>query len=114
MNLVPARLTALLAAALGGRPVAALRAWRRDAHKHPSPNAGPVEAAFAGALGITLGGANAYHGVVEDRGTLGDGPAPTPADIGVTARLAARVGVGALVSAVASAVAVRGVVRARR
>jgi len=114
LNLVPARLTALLAAALGGRPVAALRAWRRDAHKHPSPNAGPVEAAFAGALGITLGGANVYHGVVEDRGTLGDGPAPVPADIAKTARLAARVGAGALVSTVAPAVAVRVAVRRRR
>lgn len=114
VNLVPARLTALLAVTLGGRPAAALRAWRRDAHKHPSPNAGPVEAAFAGALGVTLGGANVYHGVVEDRGTLGDGPAPTPTDIGATARLAARVGAGALASTVALAVAVRGMVRARR
>ena len=114
LNLAPARLTALLAAALGGNPVAALRAWRRDAHKHPSPNAGPVESAFAGALGITLGGANVYHGVVEDRGTLGDGPAPTPADIGRTARLSARVGAGALISTVAPVVAVRVAFRARR
>ncbi|MBM7459556.1 cobalamin biosynthesis protein [Rhodococcus coprophilus] len=114
LNLAPARLTALLAAAMGGNPGAALRTWRRDAHKHPSPNAGPVEAAFAGALGITLGGANVYHGVVEDRGTLGDGPAPGPADIGRTARLAARVGAGALISTVAPVVAVRIAVRARR
>ena len=39
------------APAVGGRPAAAVRAWRRDAGRHPSPNAGPVEAAFAGALG---------------------------------------------------------------
>lgn len=58
--------------------------------------------------------ANVYHGVVEDRGTLGDGPAPAPADIARTARLAARVGAGALVSTVAPSVAVRVAVRRRR
>ncbi|NLV78094.1 MAG: cobalamin biosynthesis protein [Rhodococcus sp.] len=107
LNLVPARLTALLAAGLGPRPRAALRAWRRDAHKHPSPNAGPVESAFAGALGVRLGGVNVYHGVVEDRGTLGYGPSPTPADIDPTATLASRVGTGALVVAALTAIAVR-------
>ncbi|MCX6463814.1 MAG: cobalamin biosynthesis protein, partial [Pseudonocardiales bacterium] len=59
-NLVPARacaaLTVLLAPAVGGSPRAALAAWRRDAGGHPSPNAGPVEAAAAGALGVGLGG----------------------------------------------------------
>ena len=105
VNLVPARLTALLAALLGDDPGAALRIWRRDAHKHPSPNAGPVESAFAGALGVMLGGVNVYHGRVEDRGTLGDGPHPVPVDIGRTARLAARVGAGALAVAVAAALA---------
>ena len=59
-NAVPARVAALLAAAaapvVGGEPRGALSAWRRDAHRHPSPNAGPVEAAFAGALGRRLGG----------------------------------------------------------
>ncbi|MFZ2526491.1 MAG: cobalamin biosynthesis protein [Rhodococcus sp. (in: high G+C Gram-positive bacteria)] len=104
-NLVPARLTALLAAGLGHDTGAALRIWRRDAHKHPSPNAGPVESAFAGALGITLGGVNVYHGAVENRGTLGDGPHPAPVDIGRTARLAARVGAGALAVSVVVALA---------
>ena len=59
-NFVAARLTALLVAlcapAVGGSPAGALRAWRRDAARHPSPNAGVVEAAFAGALGVRLGG----------------------------------------------------------
>ncbi|GAA4821331.1 cobalamin biosynthesis protein [Tomitella cavernea] len=95
-NLAPARLTALLAALCGADPAGALRAWRRDARRHPSPNAGPVEAAFAGALGVRLGGVNAYRGVVEDRGTLGDGRTPEAADIGRTERLAARVGAAAL------------------
>lgn len=103
LNLGPARLTAVLAVAFGNDRAGAVRAWRRDARKHPSPNAGPVEAAFAGALGIMLGGTNVYHGIVEDRGTLGDGHSPVPADIGRTARLASKVGAGAL--AVAAALA---------
>ncbi|MGA8995711.1 MAG: cobalamin biosynthesis protein, partial [Nocardioidaceae bacterium] len=72
-NLVPARVAATLAVLLGGRPAASLRAWRRDARRHPSPNAGPVEAAFAGALGLRLGGVNRYGADVQDRGLLGDG-----------------------------------------
>lgn len=107
LNLVPARLTALLAVALGDDGRGAIRAWRRDARKHPSPNAGPVEAAFAGALGLRLGGTNMYHGVVEDRGTLGDGPAPVPEDIGRTARLASKVGTGSVATAVAVSLARR-------
>ena len=43
---------------LGPDPRGGRRAWRRDAPGHPSPNAGPVEASFAGALGIRLGGTN--------------------------------------------------------
>jgi adenosylcobinamide-phosphate synthase len=103
-NLVPSRLTALLASALaplvGGRPRAALRAWRRDGGKHPSPNAGPVEAAFAGALGRTLGGPLSYGGRVEDRPLLGDGPAPDVADIARATRLSAAVSAAAGVVAV--------------
>jgi adenosylcobinamide-phosphate synthase len=109
LNLVPARVSALLAAALaptiGGSPTAALRAWTRDAHRHPSPNAGPVEAAFAGALGVRLGGTNVYGERVEHRALLGDGAAAGPADIERAVRLADAVGRGAL--AVAVLVAVR-------
>jgi adenosylcobinamide-phosphate synthase len=105
-NVVPARVSALLAAALapavGGSSRAALRAWRRDAPQHPSPNAGPVEASFAGALGVRLGGVNVYGGVVDDRGTLGDGTAPTPADVRRAMRLADLVGRAALSLAVVS------------
>lgn len=99
-NLVPARLTAALAAVLapaaGGRPAAALRAWRRDGRKHPSPNAGPVEAAFAGALGRTLGGRLSYGGRVDDRPLLGDGPAPGVADVRRAERLSAAVQLAAV------------------
>jgi adenosylcobinamide-phosphate synthase len=99
-NLLPARLTAglatVLAPVVGGRPRDAWRAWRRDGGKHPSPNAGPVEASFAGALGRTLGGRLSYGGRVEDRPLLGDGPAPDLADIARAARLSAAVQVVAV------------------
>ncbi|QIS10786.1 cobalamin biosynthesis protein [Nocardia arthritidis] len=84
-NLIPARITGLLTAALapliGGRPADALRAWRRDAVKHPSPNAGVAEAAMAGALGVRLGGRTQYRYGTELRPTLGDGPAPGISDL---------------------------------
>lgn len=92
-----ARLTAALAAALaplvGGSPGAALRAARRDGPGHPSPNAGRVEAAFAGALGLRLGGANAYGGRTEVRATLGAGGAPVAGDVERAIRLSNAVGV---------------------
>jgi adenosylcobinamide-phosphate synthase len=90
-NVVPARLTAALAVALapavGGSGRAALRTVRRDGAAHPSPNGGRCEAAFAGALGVRLGGTNVYAGRTERRGTLGDGPPPGPADIDRAIRL---------------------------
>ncbi|MGZ0146425.1 cobalamin biosynthesis protein [Kribbella sp. WER1] len=95
LNLLPARVCAALTGLVSGRPVETRRIWRRDAPKHPSPNAGPVEAAFAGALGVTLGGTNDYGTYVENRGTLGDGPPPAVPDIRRTANLARRVGLAA-------------------
>lgn len=70
---------------------AAWRAWRADAAKHPSPNAGVVEAAFAGALGLTLGGTLAYEGRVEHRPELGTGRAPGPHDVERAVKLARNV-----------------------
>jgi len=106
-NLLPARLTGLLTAALapvvGGRPRAVLRAWRRDAGKHPSPNAGVAEAAMAGALGVRLGGRTRYRHGTELRPTLGDGPAPTVADLRRAVRLSEAVQVGAVAVAAAAA-----------
>src|SRR3954449_11447251 len=85
VNLVPSRVAALLfaglAPAVGGSPAEALAAWRRDAAAHPSPNAGPVEAAAAGALSVTLGGRTVYPHRVEERPRLGSGPPPTPSDL---------------------------------
>lgn len=83
-NWLPARVTvpviALSAAVLRLRPWDAVRAALRDGPKHQSPNSGLAEAAFAGALSVTLGGANRYDGhwsegpqfgIVEAPATLG-------------------------------------------
>src|SRR6476646_11128811 len=103
-NFVAARVTALLVAAcapvVGGSPLEAIRAWRRDASHHPSPNAGVVEAAFAGALGVRLGGSNSYGGRVEDRGPLGEGRPTQVDDIARANLLARRVCGAAIVAAV--------------
>lgn len=87
-----ARLTAALAVLAGGDRRGAVRAWRADAGQHPSPNAGPVEAAFAGALGVRLGGTLSYGGRVEHRPVLnGDGRPVEVADIDRAVRLSRRV-----------------------
>ncbi|MEU1472133.1 cobalamin biosynthesis protein [Streptomyces sp. NPDC005761] len=99
-----ARLTALLAVTAGGRPRGAAHAWQADAAKHPSPNAGPVEASFAGALGVRLGGTLAYDGRVEHRPVLngGTGRAVEPEDIERAVRLSRRVSALALGVSVAA------------
>jgi adenosylcobinamide-phosphate synthase len=109
-NWAPSRLTGVLAAAcapvVGGSPAAAWRAMRRYGARHPSPNAGRCEAAFAGALGIRLGGTNTYGGATESRPVLGDGRAPGPEDIRRAVRLCRAVTIAATVAAaVAAAVA---------
>ncbi|GLI91725.1 adenosylcobinamide-phosphate synthase CbiB [Methylocystis echinoides] len=87
LNLIPARLASglIVAAAAvvpGASPGGGLSTALADAGKHASPNAGWPEAAMAGALGLTLGGARAYHGQVLDAATLGKGRRnATPADI---------------------------------
>ncbi|GAA2462028.1 cobalamin biosynthesis protein [Streptomyces macrosporus] len=91
------RLTALLAVLAGPDPRGALRAWRADARRHPSPNAGAVEAAFAGALGVRLGGTLSYGGRVEHRPVLNASGRPVRvADIERAVRLSRRVGALAL------------------
>ncbi|WOQ17469.1 cobalamin biosynthesis protein [Raineyella sp. W15-4] len=102
VNWLPARLGAALAA---GTSAGAWRAIREDTAAHPSPNGGQIEAAFAGALGIRLGGSNAYGGIVEDRGELGDGRRAEPRDVARAVRLARRVQLGTLAVAVAVTVA---------
>src|SRR5205085_1729269 len=90
---VPARVTAAAVAAV--RPRSAPAVWnavRHEAPRHPSPNAGVAEAAFAAALGLRLGGANRYGDRIEVRPSLGDGRPPERHDIGRAVRLAGDVG----------------------
>ncbi|MFJ8963372.1 cobalamin biosynthesis protein [Lentzea sp. NPDC102401] len=104
LNLLPARLAALLtvggAPVVGGSASQALETWRRDASAHPSPNAGQVEAAFAGALEIRLGGRTVYSHGVEERPVLGHGRNPDSGHVTRAVELSRVVGLGAgLVSA---------------
>ena len=133
-NYIPARVTALLTVACAGaphwvnyvidiartgqsrnRPTAdggaagqrtadAWCAFRRYGARHPSPNAGRCEAAFAGALGVRLGGANVYQGITETRQELGDGRPPEPADIRRATSLSRAVTIAATAAAAAIAV----------
>lgn len=91
-NFLPARMTGLLlmmsAMVLGLNWRNAWRIVRRDAAKHPSPNAGIPEAAVAGALGVRLGGINYYSGKPSFRSHLGDaGPPIGVAHLRLTIRL---------------------------
>ncbi|MBL8298670.1 MAG: cobalamin biosynthesis protein [Rhodanobacteraceae bacterium] len=89
LNLIPARLTAL-SYALTGQLRHALACWRAQAHAWDSPNAGPVMAAGAGALGVRLGGAAPYHGQWHERPQLGCGTSPDAGAIRRALRLVYR------------------------
>lgn len=113
-----ARLGAGLAVALApaGRAGSRRAAWAglcRYGRAHPSPNAGRMEAAFAGALGVGLGGRNRYGSRTEDRPKIGDGPVPTPDDVDAAVCLAGAVGLAAACVSVLLALVVPGPARGR-
>lgn len=89
LNYLPARLTALTYAVLGDVRCA-LGCWRTQARHWDSPNAGPVMAAGAGALGLVLGGPARYHGEWRSRAQLGEGRVAAAADIPRAVRLVRR------------------------
>jgi len=111
-NWIPARVTALLAAAcspaVGGKPAPTWQTARDYGPRHPSPNAGWCEAAFAGALGVQLGGVLSYSGRTEHRPEIGTGRAPAPGDIARAIRLSRAVTATATALAAAVAAAARG------
>lgn len=76
-NFIPARLSipfiTMASFLLGKDYKNSFRVGMRDRLKHPSPNAAHSEAAFAGALGITLGGESEYGGEKSSKPVLGEG-----------------------------------------
>jgi len=91
-NFIPARLAvpfiAMAAQLLNGRGRAAMHTACRDGRAHASPNAGYPEAAFAGALGLWLGGGNHYHGRLVEKPIIGSGfPESGPTHIRQACRL---------------------------
>ncbi len=86
LNYLPARLVALTYAVCG-RTRQALHCWRTQAPAWDSPNAGPVMAAGAGALNVSLGGPAVYQGALHQRPVLGAGPGAKDEDIDRAVRL---------------------------
>lgn len=86
VNYLPSRISALLmiaAAAIpgilrvGGKDrcqgaAGAFRIFCRDRRNHKSPNSAQTESACAGALGVELGGASRYQGILVEKPTIGD------------------------------------------
>lgn len=93
LNFIPARISALIiaGAAIFQRrlsAVKAIRTFRNDHAKTESPNAGCPESAMAGALGIQLGGAAYYGGVLIERPFLGENlKKPQESDIAAAQRI---------------------------
>jgi adenosylcobinamide-phosphate synthase len=104
-NLLPSRVTAGLATVcaplVGGSVRETWQAWRCDAAAHPSPNAGQAEAAFAGALGVRLGGRTVYPHGIEQRPVMGYGHVPDAADLTRGVALSRVVGVASAALAAA-------------
>ena len=108
VNLAPSRITALLVGVASGRLIRTLWITYRYGPLTASPNAGMAEAAFAGALGVSLGGTNAYGGVPRPGPTLGEGRTPAPYDIKRGVSLMRRCSVLLVVLALLQGRAIRG------
>ena len=94
-----AALTVRRRAAAGARGARGATAPRRTRARTP----GVIEAAFAGALGLRLGGTLAYAGRVEHRPQLGTGRAPGPGDVARAVRLARVISLATAVLAMGAA-----------
>lgn len=117
VDLLPTRCTSALTVAaapvVGGSASESWLAWRRDSAAHPSPNAGRVEAAFAGALEIRLGGRTVYPDRIQELPVLGAGRNPDAGHVTRAVELSRLVGWLAAVSAAVLAVVFSGSRRRR-
>ncbi|MBI2559949.1 MAG: cobalamin biosynthesis protein CobD [Planctomycetes bacterium] len=80
----------------------------RNGRKHPSPNSGIPEAAYAGALGVQLGGPSTYNGELCDKPFIGDDLEPLTTE---KLRVAIKILYAASIIAVASACTVLTIAR---
>ena len=87
LNLIPARLTAVLIT-LPGRVISQWADIRSDAAQHRSPNAGWPEAAMARAINVALAGPRSYDGQMQQfawvNGTGARDIGPTAIDAAIT------------------------------
>lgn len=91
-NWLPARISSLLACAaaplVGGSARSAFRSFLHWRLAHESPNAGHPESAYAGALGIRLGGPSRYaEGLIDKPWLNPTGAEAVPGDISRATRL---------------------------
>ncbi|KAA0969557.1 cobalamin biosynthesis protein CobD [Aureimonas fodinaquatilis] len=105
VNLIPARLTGLLFAAMSRRPGTSLSVMWRDAPGHRSPNAGWPEAAMAGALNVRLSGPRVYASHRVDEPWINE-KAPDPDAADLAAGLALFVRAMILFSAILAVIAI--------
>lgn len=75
LNFIPARLTALLMAAVSYRR-GLLSFIRKNGRRHASPNSGYPEAALAGILHCRFGGTHLYHGQPVEKPYIGTNDRP--------------------------------------
>jgi adenosylcobinamide-phosphate synthase len=104
LNFIPSRLGGVVVlaagACLGYLFSQGLKVFLRDRRKHKSPNSAHGESAFAGLLGVRLGGGAVYGGKFEERPVIGDPDArdPEPEDaLAAHAILDASVALSALI-----------------
>ena len=69
---VPCRLTVITLALISFKPLYVWNICCRDAVFDPSPNSGWSECAYAAILGVQVGGANSYRGIIKHKPLLGD------------------------------------------